>query len=65
MVVTALFLLSTTVSFATTGAGTIYLYDAEGRLVQATISDGTTTVQITYTYDPAGNLTNVSQQRLN
>jgi len=60
-----LLLLSAGLSFATSGPGTTYLYDAEGRLIQATISDGTTVVQITYTYDSAGNLISVSEQRLN
>jgi YD repeat-containing protein len=45
---------------ASNGPGTTYLYDAEGRVIQATISNGTQSVTIFYTYDQAGNLVSVA-----
>jgi hypothetical protein len=47
-------------SFAATPPGTTYVYDAEGRVIQATISDGGQSKTIYYTYDAAGNLVSVT-----
>lgn len=45
---------------ASNGPGATYVYDAEGRVIQATISNGTQSVTIYYTYDQAGNLVSVA-----
>jgi YD repeat-containing protein len=49
---------------AANSVGTHYLYDAEGKLIQATISNGTHNVRTFYTYDQSGNLVSVSTKQM-
>lgn len=42
--------------------GRIYVYDADGRLIQTTVTDGTVPYTIFYAYDSAGNLISVSSK---